>query len=295
MEAINAKISEFDENLKTMITNKINKELETSISNIIKKTYDNVIELQCNEYLSNNSTFDLISEVEYKKLRALGITKDRKSIIWYKVYDYYCDGYNHLHKCNSSTNNYFIIYNNGLIESKCTTCCTAKSIYNTWNLNHEPSLACIDTLKLSWSFNCNFCDVLYISDGDRRNEMTHEKLIKGLVEPVIEIFKNQKPYQFNSDVMKVLKLEKYWLDKEEHIMSRETDLLKNETKFEDKQTDDINKTDNIIRDMEEKYNMIKESKKELMKKFIEQEKEIKRLKSQNLELNEKYNLLLEDN
>jgi hypothetical protein len=296
MEAINTQIAKFDENLKAMITNKINKELEASISDIIKKTYDNVIELQCNEYLSNNSSFDLISEGDYNKLRTLGVTKDRESIMWYTYFGYMYQGA--FRSCsydyNTFQDNYFIVYNNGLIELKCGH---TQQKFKSWHLNHEPTCAFIDILKLEWSFYNKgiFCGTRLEKNPTEYNHTNIDRLIEGMIEPVIEIFKNQKPYQLNADILKVLNVEQHLKEKENSIDVRETMLLKNEDEFEDKQNKYIDEADNKIKEMEDKYNNIVISKKELMKRFIEQEKKIRYLNLANAELDEKYELLLNEN
>jgi hypothetical protein len=297
MEAINTQITKFDENLKSMIVEKINKELEASISNIIKTTYDNVIGLQCNEYLSNNSSFDLITNEEYKKLRSQGVTESKEDIMWYTYFDH-CYSQDYCGRPSTTLNNIFIIYNNGLIDMKFEKIPNGCNIKNkSWHLNYEPSLVCVNMLKLAWSYynSKSFCAIGYrLYRTQTELHMTYDNLLKGIIEPIIEIFKNQKPYQFNTNILKILSVEKQLKEKQDKFNVREAILLKNEEEYEEKKQEYINNYDEMNNKNKVKYAAMQESKKELMKKFIEQEKEIKKLKSQNIELDEKYNILLED-
>ncbi len=325
MNVLNTTISQFDAELKQLISEKINAELQSAIQTMVAETVPSIVGIKCNEFLNKSHTvLEPICETKYAHYISMcGHFKckpqPREQIVCY------LSSYQHENRFTYNSPSTYIVFRSG-------------KIYNydgrrfIFDLTHEPSYTFITLMKWCWNlyyydepykyqnatrtFINNIkskvghkdieCVPFWLTSHERyRTEITYpynssvmnnSHGIVGnadeMIIPLIQLFTKEKPHELNLEVKNLLRLEDVLNVREVELHEREMDISLREMEMDNTLKRLEQEKQEFMHEKNKEIEECKLAKKQIMEKFIAQERQIKQLNKQLEEITELYNVLI---
>jgi hypothetical protein len=331
MNVLNTTISQFDAELKQLISEKITAELQSAIQTMVAETVPSIVGIKCNEFLNKSHTvLEPICETKYAHYISMCgqhfkcKPQPREQIV------YYVSTLEQAHM-NYLFETSYVIFKNGKILHSRHSHSTHQSnnrIYhrgpitcNKYDLTHEPSLLFITLLEWCWMLyygkeltyqeketntKNSIVSRFWVSRGGGSTfvKMQGQEYITNIyydhcannademIVPLIELFTKEKPHELNLEVKNLLRLEDALNIHEVELHEREMDISLREMEMYNTIKMLKNDKQEYMHEKNKENEECKLAKKQIMEKFIAQERQIKQLNKQLEEITELYNVLI---
>lgn len=319
MDVLNTTISQFDAELKQLISEKINAELQSAIQTMVAETVPSIVGIKCNEFLNKSHTvLEPICETDYahyvetckkyeqwlqhvllshpqgREHRTRHKIQSREQIVYFISDEH---GYN---PKNTKT---YVIFKNGKIlnfnHNHGYGSIAASISCSKYDLTYEPSNLFITLFDWCWGL---YFRTLREDRGVNVNGITKKFTISRAIQnydtaedmiiPLIELFTKEKPHELNLEVKNLLRLEDALNIREVELHEREMDISLREMEMDNTLKRLEQEKQEYMHEKNKEIEECKNAKKQIMEKFIAQERQIKQLNKQLEEITELYNVLI---